>query len=501
MSTIPFNAQTKEEALSQYTQLSHSPNPNDKLLALGGLIRFIQNADHSFLLLCAKATDYQFLDRLIRNGMSIPKEGVDVVDVKLHEEGQGDVGQLSQLGCAVVGVFAKMEEMRGQKEILNRIPSLISVLERQYFRMMLLKTDSRNDHEVTDTVDTLQSLATIQRGADLVLVPSSVSILLKFVESGTNHLNDVLALLHTALEHASPSVDALPVLKPLSQLFSTTKSPVVVNELSAFFTSQFASTPPPKSLHLSLYRGLKNLTMSSLDETARTNTVILLSLLLIQIGPTFLFSPPSTELNAKQMALLTIRLASAGCQTGFSRLETSSPQLDKQQLIAEMDILHVTTAWLLSSEDDTLKIGSEFLTPDDILKVQETLSSAIREVSVYLRGKYDDLRSSEQVTSFEEVIDPVVRTAVKFVGGWLGEGGSGQDEESLGLLEVLLALCSTGDVDITTWSMRGIKGIILYTDNGATELLVSKDQLLKLLRVVAEMREQSARVGSQRNTG
>ena len=42
--------------------------------------------------------------------------------------------------------------------------------------------------------------------------------------------------------------------------------------------------------------------------------------------------------------------------------------------------------------------------------------------------------------------------------------------------------------------MRGIKGIILYTDNGATELLVSKDQLLKLLRVVLEklsMREVS----------
>ena len=380
MSTVPFNAQTKEEALSQYVQLSLSPNPNDKLLALGGLVRFIQNADHSFLLLCAKATDFQFLDRLIRNGMSVSMGYVDGVDVKLHEEWQGDMGQLSQLGCAVVGVFAKMEEMRGQKELLDRIPSMISVLERQYFRSKLSKTDFRNDHEVTDTLDTLQSLATIQRGADLILVPSSVSILLKFVEPATSHLNDVLTLLHTVLDHASPSADALPILKPLSQLFSTTKSPVLVNELSAFFTSQFASTPPPKSLHLSLYRGLKNLTMSKLDETARANTVILLSLLLTQIGPTFLFSPPSTELNAKQMALLSVRLASAGCQTGFSRLETSTPQLDKQRLIAETDILHVTTAWLLSSEEDTLKIGCDLLTPDDILKVQETLSSAIREV-------------------------------------------------------------------------------------------------------------------------
>ena len=186
------------------------------------------------------------------------------------------------------------------------------------------------------------------------------------------------------------------------------------------------------------------------------------------------------------MALLTIRLASAGCQTGFSRLEISTPQLIKQRLIAETDILHVTTAWLLSSEEDTLKIGSDFLTPDDILKIQETLSSAAREVSLYLRGKYDEIQSSGQITFYEEVVDPVVRTAVKFIGGWLGEGGSGQDEESLGLLEVLLALCSTADVEVTTWSMRGIKGIILYNDNGATELLVSKDQLLKMLRTVME---------------
>src|SRR5437762_7452900 len=132
MSTTPFNAQTKEEALSQYAQLSLSPNPNDKLLALGGLIRFIQNADHSFLLRCAKATDYHFLDRLIRNGTTVVRDCADGLDVKLHDEGNGDAGQLSPLGCAVVGVFAKIEEMRGQNEVLDRITSLIYALEQQY---------------------------------------------------------------------------------------------------------------------------------------------------------------------------------------------------------------------------------------------------------------------------------------------------------------------------------------------------------------------------------
>jgi hypothetical protein len=64
------NAHSREDALGQYTQLFSSHNPNDKLLALGGLIQFIQNdLDRNFLLRCAKVTDFDFLDKMIRNGI------------------------------------------------------------------------------------------------------------------------------------------------------------------------------------------------------------------------------------------------------------------------------------------------------------------------------------------------------------------------------------------------------------------------------------------------
>jgi hypothetical protein len=70
MSTAPFDARTEEEALALYAQLSASHNPNDKFLALGGLVQFIPNADSSFLARCAAVTDYVFLDKMIRNGIS-----------------------------------------------------------------------------------------------------------------------------------------------------------------------------------------------------------------------------------------------------------------------------------------------------------------------------------------------------------------------------------------------------------------------------------------------
>jgi hypothetical protein len=71
---MSFSAQTKEDALAQYTHLSRSHDPNDKLLALGGLLRFMRDADHTFLLRCAKATDYQFLERLMQSGMGVTAE-------------------------------------------------------------------------------------------------------------------------------------------------------------------------------------------------------------------------------------------------------------------------------------------------------------------------------------------------------------------------------------------------------------------------------------------
>jgi hypothetical protein len=70
MSSAPFDARTKEEALAVYAQLSASHNPNDKFLALGGLVQFIPNADSSFLARCAAVTDYMFLDKMVRNGIS-----------------------------------------------------------------------------------------------------------------------------------------------------------------------------------------------------------------------------------------------------------------------------------------------------------------------------------------------------------------------------------------------------------------------------------------------
>jgi Neurochondrin len=337
-----------------------------------------------------------------------------------------------------------------------------------------------------DTLDTLQSLSTGQQGADLILSARSASALLKLVESSPQNTHQILNLLHLALEQCSSSTDPLRILDPLAQIFSTTKNPTLMNNLSTFFSTQFQSIPPPVSLQLPLYRGLKSLTLSKLDDSTRTNTLLLKSVLLSHIGPNFLFNPPQPEQNAKQMALLTIRLASIGIQTGFSTLERDSSI--QPRLIAEMEILHAATIWLLNSfEGDepiyaTFQIGNESLNPNEILKIQENISAAIQEVSVYLRGKYDEFAS--EGTMYPREIDGFVKTTIKFVGGWLSEGGGGEDDQSLGLLDVFLSYSLVKDVELTTWSMRGIKGIILYTEDGATELLTSKDRLLKSLEEV-----------------
>jgi hypothetical protein len=142
-----------------------------------------------------------------------------------------------------------------------------------------------------------------------------------------------------------------------------------------------------------------------------------------------------------------------------------------------MEILHATTNWLLWNEN--LSIAGETLKPNEILQIQDSMVLAIRDISAFLREKYDIMRI-EGIISFEHV-DAVVRTAIKTVGGWYAEDGG---EESLGLLDVLVAVCATKDVELVTWAMRGIRGIIMHTDKGADELWSSKDGLLMLLDCV-----------------
>jgi len=491
---MSFDAQTKEDALSQYTRLSNSHDPNDKLLALGGLVRFLRDADRSFLLRCAQVTDYQFLEKLMRSGTPVVSEGrTDVGDVKMEKDMPGDTAQLSQLGCTVIGVFATLDQMKGQDEIVQRIPTLFALLQRQYEKPCLLgKTDERSQEDGQDTVATLQTLATTQKGADMIL-----RTVLKSLVDGTKILDDnTLSLIGTALDHIPASPLTLRILKLVSQQFATTKNQQLATILLTFFISQFArSPPPPKDIHTPLYLGLRTLMLSNIDESARTNTLILLSLLLSHLGPDFLFSPsPNIGIKPKPFILLTIRIASVGVQTGYSHLTPQTKDLEKQRLVACIDILHVTVAWLLSCADDAPRIGEDVLTPEETLLLQGSMSAAFSQVSGFLRSRYDQLKLvlvEDGAVEGDDSIEPLVRSAIKFIGGWLGEGGGINDAETenLGLLEPLLAVCQNGDVQATTWAMRGIKGILQYTVDGSTELLSHKHDLVKLLAAVSSTLE------------
>jgi hypothetical protein len=280
-----------------------------------------------------------------------------------------------------------------------------------------------------------------------------------------------------ALQHASSTTNTAPALEVLAKIFAATKDPNLIYNLLSFFTTQYDTVEPPENLRIPLYRGVKNLMLSKLDENTRTQALILLSQILIHLGPTFLFFPSPSEDRAKQLALITIRLASVYYQT---QSETTT---DERRTIASLNILYITIAWLLSQStgDTDIKIGAETLSPDEILSIQESLSAAVSKASLFLRTRHDQLLSSGKAVS-RDVIDPVVRTSVKVVGAWLMEGSIENDE--LGLLEVFFALCLIGDVEMTTWAMRGIRGMIMFTEDGETELMTHKDQFPKLLNEI-----------------
>lgn len=485
MSSAGFNADSRDEALDVYAKLSSSDDPNNKLLALGGLVRFMQEADISFISRCAEVTDYVFLDKLIRNGTS-PRFEMSAEarqDIKLQQEIQQDQGTLSQLGCAVLSVFAKSDGMKNKDEILERIPALVSALQQQYNANCFMSNFRNSLEASSDILETLQSLATVPTGADLILSPPCTTSFLKIINSTTNQPHDIIKLLNVALVNSSPTVSFSIILEPLAKLFSTTKSSELATDLLSLFILQLERTPPAESIRHPLQQGLKHLLLSKLEEATRTQSLILLSILLNHFGPSVLFQPCSSEPQAKEWALLTIRLASIGLQIGIS---LSAPVAEKRRHIAEMEILHAATIWLVSSPEDGVAIGSQKLTAEEILTIRESISAAIHEASIFLRTAFDEYRTRELESSIYGNVDETVKTAVKLVGGWLAEGGGDQDDESLGLLEVFLALCSTDDAELTTWAMRGIEGVVLYTDTGGDELMTSRDKFSKFLDLVVD---------------
>lgn len=491
---MSFNAQTKEDALAQYTCLSRSHDPNDKLLALGGILRFMRDADQTFLLRCARATDYQFLQRLMQSGMGVTAgKETNGQGVQMKNGIAADPGQLSQLGCAVLGVFAKLDEMKACDELVHTIPTLIGVLHQQYAFLGVGNVDARSGKERRDTLDTLQSLATTSQGAHTLLTLSNLQPLFKILENGTGFADEILSLIHIALGNASTTTSTLRTLKILSQTFATTKNPRLASSLLNFFISYFSSSPTPKSLSPQLYTGLLTLSLSNVDETTRTNTLVLLSLLLSHLGPPFLFAPPSSEIKPKQFALVTVRTASVGVQTGYNKAAEKQKEAEKQRLLACTEILHCTTAWLLSSDDETLYIGDQVVTPEETLQIQESLSSAFLQASGFLRARWDHARLVVAETGVPSDVntDELVASTVKFVGGWLAEGGGSTEAESenIGLLEPLLGVCQMGDVEVMMWSMRGLRGILMYTEDASSELLLHRIDLVKLLGVVTKTME------------
>lgn len=488
MTTTQDPPQSKEETFSRYVELFRSPDPNSKLLALGEFVFLAATrSGKDDVLRCALATDFVFLDRMLRNGIRLSLK-VDK-DVKLHKDlDGGDLKDLQAVAVSVLTVFAKLEEMKGRPEMYERIPALVSFLKKGLFDLAE-GTDFRNGKSVVDVLDTLLALSTVRQAADQLLKPEVVSTLFEILPSAPTSTQDhILKILSSALQSALPRIDSQSILKPIADLFATSKDRRLVSEIVPFFIQQFELAPPSPSLNTPLYQGLKRLALHKIDDKTRVNVLILQGLLIIHLGSEFLFTH-TKDREAKPFALLSIRLASAGCQANLARMTPTTSHNDTRRLLAEMAILQATTDWLVSQDDDVIEIGGTKLTPDEILQIQDSMVSAVREISLFLRQRYDAVRMAERPVTFEEQVDPVVRTAIKVVCGWYAEDGG---DEALGLLDVLLAVCITRDAELVAWCMRGIRGIVDHTDQGGDELWTSKDVLLRLLDVLLDSCASSA---------
>ena len=176
----------------------------------------------------------------------------------------------------------------------------------------------------------------------------------------------------------------------------------------------------------------------------------------------------------QRLFVLVASLSSAEIRSSLAslvdKINDSSYDRTSTKIASCFDILRFTCVHLVTSEDLVLS-------PDDILKIRDSLSATFGETISYLRDRWDNsplcptsawhVSNGKKETPSQLLLDPIVLSGSQALCMWLQEDESCQDDAS-GIMDVLLGLIKEGrnhQVDYESWVQPAIEAL-LETDKG-----------------------------------
>jgi hypothetical protein len=326
-------------------------------------------------------------------------------------------------------------------------------------------------------VGVLQRVVEKSGPADILLSHESIAAVVALLPPQIKPLHGLLDSLLFATRHATPGYDLEPILKPLVANLMTTSDKSMRSELLDFSVGLFREVMPPLSTQPDLYRKLRELAMSDLDEDTRTDVFCLQGSLIKKVGPDFLFNPPVCDVDSKKFALAFVHQIGDVLPGDLGSLTPKTDDKTKRRVAAQIDIIGEATTFLLEHNGD-VTIAGEALTPAETVAVQSKISDTINLLATFLQLQYNTHGTQDgNRPLLVDGVDDVVCAAVGAVAAWLVKGGfNGSNENYLKLFTVFFALCCHPTAHELMFSViRGLRGIVEFTQTGVEEYMKWKD--------------------------
>ncbi|KAG4303491.1 hypothetical protein PCANB_000219 [Pneumocystis canis] len=448
----------EETIISRCFSLMKSKEDTSKFVALAIFPSILSKAP-SRTIECWKALDFEWIDRLLKSEKSLVNDNLD----KSLE--------YKTLALNILISFASFPELCQHPDMINRIPSLISILPENNFSYM------------SSILDLLIILTQSKSGALKILDSHQTRILFKCIEAGCDESFEKIInmIKHAFIKSLSYPLDTChfklslkKFMKDIANILKQSKGKKRLIILS-FFNDVFLNIKTEvcnifikiREIKKTLYDVLYTLIKEDQSDSTRKLTSSLLCLILRLQGIDFVLSCASNPEEARTFCIFFTNLTCVDIRsilpTVMKKLTSKEISEEYQRLSTDYEILESVIIYLSSAENLIFQSS-------ELLLLQRSFKEAFEESIDFLKDRWESLKKNKNKLemNYPDISDDlIVISSVRSLCLWLKEDES-LVNYAISIMDMFMYLWkgkSSYNIDYRLWICNGLQGIVV-TEEG-----------------------------------
>ncbi|KAG4305995.1 hypothetical protein PORY_000905 [Pneumocystis oryctolagi] len=450
-----------EETLSSRCfSLMKSKEDTPKFVALAMLPSILSKTP-----LCAidywKALDFQWIDRLLKAG---PEESSCEKEQDIYME-------YRTLALNILLSFASFPELSQDRNMIERIPSLVSILRENDFSSLssildLLIILAQSDSGAFKILD-YQQAKTIFSCIEVSCDASSEKIVNLIKHAFIKSLASTSSIHHSKSSLKKCAKDMANILRQskgkkrliVFSFFNDVFSNIEVESLNFLIKD----TEVKKTLYDILYTLIRE---DQSDSTRKMTSSLLCSILRSQ-GIDFILSCASSQEEARKFCVFFTNLTSVDIRsilpTIMKKIISKEISEEPQRLSIDYEILEFMIIYLSNSETIIFQ-------PSELLLLQRSFEEAFEESIDFLKDRWENFKKNQNSSSenihFDIFNDLITISSVRSLCLWLKEDENLRKYSS-SIMDMFIYLwekTNIYNIDYRLWICNGLQGIITTKD-------------------------------------